>query len=55
MPTARLRFAARQRDVDVARLVDLEALADRFDATEFFDNRAHALGGKPEYFDVDIF
>ena len=31
---AGLRLAARQRDVDVAELVDLEALADGFDAAE---------------------
>ena len=32
---ARLRLAPRQRDVDVADLVDLKALADRFDAAEW--------------------
>ena len=31
---AGLRFAARQRDVDVADLVDLKAFADRLDAAE---------------------
>ena len=51
---SRLRLAPRQRDVDVARLVDLEALADGFHATERLEHRAKALGGEAEDFDVDV-
>ena len=40
---AGFRLAARQRDVDVADLVDLKALADRLDAAERFEQRAQAL------------
>ncbi len=44
MAAARLRFAARQRHVDVADLVDLKALADGFDAAERFEQRSQPLG-----------
>ncbi len=40
MATAGFRFAAGQRDVDVADLVDLEALADGFDAAERLEQAA---------------
>ena len=45
---ARLRFAAGQRHVDVADLVDLKALADRLDAAERFEQRraADRRGGR---------
>ena len=49
-----LRLAARQRDVDVAELVDLEALADGLDAAERFEQRAEAIGGEAEDLDVDV-
>ena len=42
---AGLRIAPRQRDVDVADLVDLKALADRFDAAEAI--RAARAGDRP--------
>ena len=45
MPAPGLRIAPRQRHVDVADLVDLEALADRFDAAEWI--RAARAGGRP--------
>ena len=51
---AGLRFAARQRHVDVADLVDLKALADGFDAAEAFEQRAHAVGRQAEHLEVDV-
>ena len=51
---AGLRVAARQRDVDVADLVDLEAFADRFDASEGFEHRAQAIAGDAEDFEVHV-
>ena len=50
-----LRLAARQRHVDVAALVDLEALADGFDAAERFEQRCAARCGiDAEHLDVDV-
>ena len=45
VPAAGFRFAPRQRDVDVARLVDLEAFADGFDAAEAL--RGAGAGDRP--------
>ena len=52
---ARLRFAPRQRDVDVAGLVDLKAFADGLDAAERFEEAPQSIGRHAEDFDVDIF
>ena len=52
---AGLRFAPRQRDVDVADLVDLKAFADGFDAAEGFEQRAQAIGRHAEDLEVDVF
>ena len=54
MAASRLRFAARQRHVDVADLVDLKALADRLDAAERFEQRAQTIAGKAEHLEVDV-
>ena len=54
MSASGLRFAARQRDVDVAGLVDLKALADGFDAAQPLEQRAHAVGGQAEHLEIDV-
>ena len=51
---ARLRIAAGQRHVDVADLVDLKALADRFDAAERLEQGAKPIGREAEDLDVDV-
>ena len=54
MAASGLRIAPRQRDVDVADLVDLKALADRFDAAERLEQRAQAIAGEAEDLEVDV-
>src|SRR3954469_12388744 len=54
MAASRLRVAARQRHVDVADLVDLEALADRFDAAERLEDLPHALRRDAKDLEVDV-
>ena len=49
-----LRVAPRQRHVDVAELVHLEALPDRFDAPERLEQRAQAVAGHPEHLEIDV-
>ena len=51
---AGLGIAPRQRDVDVADLVDLKALADGFDAAEGLEQRAQPLAGDAEDLEVDV-
>ena len=38
----------------VAELVDLKALADRFDAAEGFEQRPQAIAGDAEHLEVDV-
>ena len=52
---AGLRLAARQRDVDVADLVDGEALADGVDAAERLEQRAQPIGRHAEHLEVESF
>ena len=54
MSASGFRFAARQRDVDVAGLVDLKALADGFDAAQPLEQRAHAVGRQAEHLEIDV-
>jgi hypothetical protein len=54
MATPALRFTAGERHVDVAALEDLEALADRLDATEPLEEHAQIVGCDAEDLDVDI-
>ena len=54
MAASGLRVAPRQRHVDVADLVDLEALADRFDAAEPFEKRAQSISSQPENLEIDV-
>jgi hypothetical protein len=51
---AGFRVATRQRHVEVAELVDLKALADRFDAAEGLQQLAQPVGGEAEHLDVDV-
>src|SRR5882724_1879637 len=53
MAASRLRVAPRQRDVDVADLVDLKAFADRLHAAERLEQGAHAIAGEAE--DLEVF
>src|SRR5262249_52896677 len=55
MAAAGFRFASRQRDVDVADLVNLEAFADRFDAAEPFKELSQPVCRQAEDFEVDVF
>ncbi len=54
MSASGFRFAARQRNVDVAGFVDLKALADGFDAAQSLEQRAHAVGGQAEHLEIDV-
>ena len=51
---ADLRLAAGQRDVDVARLVDREALADGLDRAEPLEQGAKRRGRHAEHLEVDV-
>ena len=55
VPATGFRFASRQRDVDIARLVDLEAFADGLDAAERLEQVPQSIGRHAEDFEVDIF
>ena len=55
VPAPRLRLASRQRDIDVARLVDLEAFADGLDAAQGLEDAVQAIGRHAEDLDVDVF
>src|SRR5262249_27724059 len=55
MAAARLRLAARERHVDIARLEHLKALADGLDAAQRLEQRLHAIGRNTEDLDVDVF
>src|SRR6266850_7250257 len=54
MAAAGLRFAARQRDVDVAGFEDLKTLADGLDAAERLEQRFQAIRGNAEDLDVEV-
>src|SRR5436190_24002278 len=54
MAAAGLRFAARQRDVDIAGLEHLKTFADGLDAAERLEQRFQAIRGHAEDFDVDV-
>ena len=51
---AGLRFAARQRHVDVAELVDRKRLADRLDAAQRLQQREQRVLRDAEDLDVEI-
>jgi hypothetical protein len=53
--TAGLGFPARQRDIDVAHLVDGEAFADRVDRRERFEQRLQLTRRHAVDLDVDVF
>ena len=55
VPTARLGFPPRQRDVDIAGLVDLKAFADGLHAAKGFEEAPESIGRNAEDLDVDIF
>ena len=54
MTATGLGIPARQRHVEIAQLVDLEALADSFDTAERLEQRLEAVGRKTEHLDVDV-
>src|SRR2546425_4564372 len=54
MAGAGLRFAARQRDVDVAGLEHLKTFADGLDAAERLEQRFQAIRGNAEDLDVEV-
>ena len=55
MAAAGFRFAAGQRDVDIAPLVDLKALAHHVDAPERFEQLAQPLGVDAVHLEVEVF
>src|SRR5262249_49486935 len=55
MAAARLRLAARERHVDIARFEHLAALADGLDAAQRLEQRLHAIGRNTKDLDVDVF
>ena len=54
MTSAGLRLAPRQRDVDLAELVHLEALADVLDAAEAFEQLPETRSVEPVHLEVDV-